>query len=98
MRCQQTAATLGRKMRTHREIGLGAGRQDVLELARWPTSNVPVLIVGHQPTLGQVAAFLLVGVEHPLAVKKGVVWWLRQREREAVGEVLLYAVQGPDAL
>ncbi|MGP1684558.1 MAG: hypothetical protein ACTS8S_19735, partial [Giesbergeria sp.] len=36
----------------------------------------------------------------PLArsVRKGAVWWLRQRERDGVVETALLAVQSPDLL
>mgnify|MGYP003341424657 CR=1 FL=1 len=33
--------------------------EDLLAAARWPDSNEPVLVVGHQPTLGVAAAQLL---------------------------------------
>ena len=74
----------------------GRGVDDLLEAARWPDSGEPVLIVGHQPTLGLVAARLLAGVEQAWPVKKGAVWWLARREREGVAQVTLQAVQGPD--
>ena len=49
-----------------------------------PTRARRSLIVGHQPTLGAVASFLLSGEEAFWSVKKGAVWWLiepRQRRR-----------------
>ena len=58
----------------------------------------PVLVVGHQPTLGQVAALVLTGQPLPWAVKKGAVWWLRTRDREGDEQVVLQAVQSPDCL
>ena len=51
-----------------------------------------MLVVGHQPTLGEVAATLLVGSAQPLSVKKAAVWWLRQRERE-LRQLLLHRRQ-----
>ena len=71
---------------------------DLLRLARWPQSNEPVLVIGHQPTLGATCAYLLGGLEQAWHVKKGAVWWLRQREREGVSGVFLQAVQAPDGL
>jgi phosphohistidine phosphatase len=70
----------------------------LLEAARWPQSKEPVLVVGHQPTLGQTAAWLLAGVTQPWAVKKGAVWWLRSREREGEGQVVLVVSIAPDQL
>jgi phosphohistidine phosphatase len=55
-----------------------------------------VLVIGHQPTLGLVAAQLLSGTAQPWAVKKGAVWWLRSREREGEGQVVLVNVLSPD--
>jgi phosphohistidine phosphatase len=55
-----------------------------------------VLIVGHQPTLGAVAAFLLSGEEAYWSVKKGAVWWLTNRDRGGASAVVLRVVIGPD--
>ena len=71
---------------------------DLINLIQWPDAKGPVLVVGHQPTLGQVAARLL-GVEAPeLVIKKGAVWWLRQRSREQGVQTLVLTVQSPDIL
>ncbi len=98
LRCQQTAKALGRKFRTVEAIAPEASPQALLEAARWPESTEPVLVVGHQPTLGQVAALLLGGQAQPWSVKKGAAWWLRSRDREGSAQVVLHAVMGPDAL
>jgi phosphohistidine phosphatase len=95
-RTQQTALALDRKFRTVPALAPEASVHAVLEAARWPSAKEPVLIVGHQPTLGLVAAQLLTGVSHPLAVKKGAVWWLRSREREGEGQVVLVAALTPE--
>ena len=63
---------------------------------RWPDSTEPVLVVGHQPTLGIVAARLMTGADQAWSVRKGAVWWLGQRDREGVAQVNLQAVHGPD--
>ena len=98
LRCQQTVAALGKRARTIPELAPDAGVQAMLEAARWPESNVPILLVGHQPTLGLLAASLLTGELFPLAVKKGAIWWLRNRDREGLAQVVLQAVQAPDCL
>ena len=98
LRCQQTAKALGRKFRTIDTIAPEAGPDAVLTAARWPEASEPVLVIGHQPTLGQVAALLLSGQAQPWAVRKGAVWWLRSRDREGSSQVVLHAVMGPDSL
>ncbi len=98
LRCQQTVKALGRKSRTLAAIGPGASVEDLLAAVGWPKASAPVLVVGHQPTLGLVASMLLTGSAQPWTVKKGAVWWLRHRPRVDEGQVLLQAVQAPDSL
>lgn len=93
-----TAAALGREFRIVASIAPDAGVDDLLAAARWPDASEPVLLIGHQPTLGQLAALLLSGHEQDWAIKKGAVWWLRTRLREGQPEVLLQAMQAPDFL
>jgi phosphohistidine phosphatase len=95
-RSQQTAIALGRKFRTQDEIAPGASVASVLGVAGWPDSREPVLVVGHQPTLGEVAATLLSGEPAPWSVKKGAVWWLSNRTRDGESGVVLRVVIGPD--
>ena len=57
-----------------------------------------MLVVGHQPTLGRVAAVLLGGAEADWSIKKGAVWWFTRRVRDGNGQVVLRAVIGPDLL
>jgi phosphohistidine phosphatase len=49
------------------------------------------VVVGHQPTLGLTAAYLLAGVMQPWPVRKGALWWIKRREREGQVEILLHA-------
>lgn len=96
VRTQQTATALGRKVRTLDTLNPLASVEDLLAAARWPVSRDPVLIVGHQPTLGLLAARLLTGQDLPWSVRKGAVWWLRSRERDGDEQVVLHAVMPPD--
>ena len=98
VRCQETAKALGRKFRTAHELAPGATAQAVLDVARWPEASGAVLIVGHQPTLGLVAAQALIGVAQPWSIKKAAVWWIRHRPRGDDDKVILQAVQSPDCL
>lgn len=98
LRCQQTAKALGRKFKTLDEVAPNATPEAVLAAARWPDAAEPVLVIGHQPTLGQVAALLLAGSAQSWAIKKGAVWWLRNRDRESGAQVVLHAVMPADAI
>ncbi len=102
LRARQTADALGRKLRTLDQLAPGASHLQALAAARWPDSREPVLLVGHQPMLGQLAAYLMGGaatLDSPAwAVRKGAVWWLRHRVRDGVEEVVLVSVRTPDKL
>jgi phosphohistidine phosphatase len=112
LRCQQTVQALGRKFQTREPLGPGGSVSALLTLARWPERREPVLVVGHQPTLGMTAALLMAGLqataeaagataEHATpawSVRKGAVWWLRHRERGGVAEVVLVSARSPDSL
>jgi phosphohistidine phosphatase len=97
-RTQQTALALGRSFKTVKTMAPDASVDDLLRAARWPIGKDPVLLVGHQPTLGLLAARLMTGQDLPWAIRKGAVWWLRGRDREGQLEVSLHAVQSPDFL
>ena len=101
-RAQQTARALGevshRKLRTVGEIAPGADVRDVLRAADWPQAKVPVVVVGHQPTLGHVASFLLAGEVQDWSVKKAGVWWISSRERNGAEQTVLRAVISADLL
>ncbi len=98
LRCQQTAKALGKKFKTLQELAPDGNGEALLKAARWPDASEPVLVVGHQPTLGLVASFLLSGQPQGWTLKKGAVWWFRGRNREDREQVILQAVQSPDHL
>ena len=97
-RAQQTAMALQRKSRTVPELGPGASVTAALAAANWPDSREPVMLVGHQPTLGMIASFLLSGEEAYWSVRKGAVWWLSNRVRDGGAAIVLKVVIGPDFL
>jgi phosphohistidine phosphatase len=97
-RAQQTALALGRKMKTIAALSPSCGVTDVLRAVDWPGAKESVLVVGHQPTLGRVAAYLLSGMEQDWSVKKGAVIWLSNRDREGDARVNLRAVVSADML
>jgi len=97
-RCEQTAHALGRKFRSRTELLPGATAATLLELVQWPLAKAPVLVVGHQPVLGQVVAQLLGLPEGECPFKKGMVWWLRSRERDGQVRAVVVTVQSPEVL
>jgi phosphohistidine phosphatase len=101
-RSQQTAQALAelasRKLKTVDALAPGAGVDDVLRAARWPDAKSVVVVVGHQPTLGRVAARLLTGAEVDWPVRKGGVWWFSSRDRDGVEQAVLRAVTNPELL
>jgi phosphohistidine phosphatase len=96
MRTLQTAEALGRKFKIHPGLAPGATAEDVLAIANWPDNREPVLIVGHQPTLGQTAALLISGVTQEWIIRKSNVLWVVQRERGDATSNFLRAVMSPD--
>ena len=95
-RCQQTAAALERKFKTVATLAPGSSVPALLSATRWPEAKEAVLVVGHQPTLGLAAAYLMAGMAQPWSVKKGAVWWLRRRDRAGDDRTVLVTVRGPE--
>jgi len=95
-RAQETARALTSRFELCGELDTMATPQSVLKAAGWPRGDRTVLVVGHQPTLGETAALLLTGRVQPWSVKKGAIWWFARRGRDdAAG---LRAVISPDLL
>lgn len=98
VRAKDTAEALGRSFRIVPAVSPGASWQAVLDAAGWPGGeDDAVLVAGHQPTLGEVAARLL-GAEGSLTIRKAAVWWFSSRKRLGGNEVFLRAVMTPDLL
>lgn len=76
VRTVQTAEALGREFEISELLATSASLSDHLSATRWPVDG-NVLLVGHQPTLGQLAALLMSGHPHSWEIRKGAVWWLR---------------------
>jgi phosphohistidine phosphatase len=73
-RAVQTAKGLDRAFEERPALAPGAGPRAMLAEAGWPHGEHPVVIVGHQPTLGEAAAQLL-GIDDGLGIRKGAAWW-----------------------
>ncbi len=97
-RCEQTVLALGRKYKIRPELGPDATPEQLLELVQWPSARGPIVVVGHQPMLGQTIAKLLGLQESECPVRKSMVWWLRSRDRSGVCQTVVVAVQSPEVL
>ena len=97
-RCEQTALALGRKYKIRSELAPDATPAQLLELVQWPAHKYPVLVIGHQPILGQTIALLLALKDSECAVKKGALWWLRNRDRDGHSQTVVVTVQSPEVL
>jgi phosphohistidine phosphatase len=99
LRCQQTALALKRKYQLCRDLGPDVAIPDALLTSiGWPKDKSTVLLVGHQPTLGQIIAQLtgMYRTTYPLC--KGALWWLRARQRDGQTQTLIVAVQSFEML
>lgn len=97
-RAQQTAAALDLAYTTERRIGVQADVADLIAASNWPKRAGTVVLVGHQPTLGRLAAYLLTGEAADWTIKKGALWWFTVRARHGGAENILRAVVSPDLL
>ena len=82
VRAQETAAALRLPFTTTAKISTRAGAENVLDAAGWRndgSGSGTVLVVGHQPTLGDVASLLLTGDDGGMSVKKGAILWIAGR-------------------
>ena len=98
VRAEQTARALDRKFKISPALAPLSTPEDLLELVQWPQAKGCVVVVGHQPTLGQTISRLIGLSESECAVKKGSVWWLRYREREVISQTVVVTVQSPDMM
>ena len=97
-RAQQTARALSPAFKTVPAIGTSASAEDVLLAAGWPGAEETVVIVGHQPTLGETAALLLTGAKEQWNVKKGAVMWLARRADVEQARTHLRVAISPDLI
>lgn len=95
-RAQETAQALTGKYETRGELDTGTPPRSVLKAIGWPRGDHTVVVVGHQPTLGETASLLLTGSTLALSVRKGAIWWLARRPRDEA--TVLRAVMSPDLL
>ena len=79
VRAQQTAHALKRTVSTTAALDTSSDCAAVLKAVGPPRDSGTTLVVGHQPTLGRIAALLLTGEAGEMGVKKSAVWWFSVR-------------------
>jgi len=93
-RTTQTAQALGRQFKITTEIGTGSSADHILKACDWPHSPEPVLVIGHQPLLGEIVSTLIPDIQYA-PIRKGNVWWVTCKPGE---EVFLKAVMTPELI
>lgn len=97
-RTLQTAAALGTAYEIEPAIAPGAPASAILRAAGWPKGEGTVLVIGHQPSLGEAASLLLTGQEDGCSVRKGAAWWFSGRRRGGLADTVLRAVTDPEMI
>ena len=99
-RAQQTANALAdaahRKVKTVDALAPGASAKDVLAAIAWGSGKGVIVVVGHQPTLGEVVSLLLDHRDSDWPIKKGGLVWLTQRDSDSDTRPTVRAVLSPD--
>jgi phosphohistidine phosphatase len=96
LRARQTAEAFAEEFEIQPAVDVGARTRAVLAAIGWPDDSRTAVVVGHQPTLGRIAALLLTGKEADWDIKKGSLWWLTSRVApDGAIEVTLRAVMAP---
>lgn len=98
VRARQTVAAFGRPCHVLEALAPGGSAAALLAATPWPAPAAAWLLVGHQPTLGRLAALLIGGAEADWSLRKGALWWLRSRCRDGRWQTQLYVVQDPGLL
>ena len=92
MRTRQTASAFSDDFEIVSALGPEGTVADLLAATGWPDASGAVLVVGHQPALGQTASLLLAGSEANWTIKKGALWWFTNRVRNDETQTVLRAV------
>lgn len=98
-RSQQTLAAFSKDFLVDPRLNPGTSAAAYLNCCGWPSAwNGVVILVGHQPEIGRVASLALTGREVEWTVKKGAIWWLRQRPGPEGPQTTLRVMMTPQML
>ena len=91
VRARETAEALGRSFETIASLAPGASVDSVLRASGWPDGSGTTLVIGHEPTLGDVAAHLIERGPGAEPLQKGAIAWLVRDPDAKAGAVLKIA-------
>ncbi len=98
VRAVQTAETLGRKFKIMEPLAPDADPEEIAIAAHWPDNRKSVLIIGHQPALGQAASCIVLGVEQNWTIRKGGILWIAQKAGNHCKVPFIRTMIGPDLI
>ena len=97
LRARETALALQPSITVNEAYNPGASLQQVLKALANLDQTKDIILVGHAPWLGQLAAYLLGVTQHEFSIKKGAIWWLRSCE-SITNDYEILTVQTPNLL
>jgi phosphohistidine phosphatase len=97
-RTRQTADALGLPYEICEDLAPEKNAKQFLQACGWPGADETIVVVGHQPTIGQAAALIMTQSEANWTLKKGAAWWISNRVRGEQSETILKAAMSPDML
>jgi phosphohistidine phosphatase len=97
-RARQTADALALPYDIHDGIAPGRAAHDLLQATGWPAGDDVVVLVGHNPAIGELAGRLLAGRPFPLTLCKAGALWLSSGTRDGEPGVILRAALVPSML
>ncbi len=96
LRTRETADALQMNYVMTNELYTETDSDALLRLAAWPEGASDVLLIGHQPMLGELAARVVTGQAHAWDIDKASVWWFESRR--VPGHATVKAVLSPALL
>lgn len=96
-RTVETAQALGRKFTCSTALGIASTAEQLIAEAGWPDGSKSVLIVGHQPVLGQAISLILTGTKQDWTIRKGNIIWISKKNKENLS-AFIRAVLAPELL
>lgn len=97
IRAHETAQTLHSNITVNKAFNPSSSLQQVLVALAKMGQTQDLILVGHAPWLGQLAAHLVGTTQFEFSIKKGAIWWLRLNESEPNSYEII-TVQTPNLL